>query len=89
MRFVDLSDEGSLDSGDALNCINSGIDTITTALATLRGKPTPEQIAGVLVDLDEWRTSARALIAYTTPEEEDDEDTDDLEDEYADDEDEP
>ena len=70
MNFIQESQD-SVDSGDALDCITVGIETVTTALRTLRGKPTPEQIDFVLESLEEWKTAAQALIDVTEPDADD------------------
>lgn len=71
MNFINHSGEGSLDSGDTLECINAGINTVRAALRTLscaaRTTPTPEQIGTVLASLADWNEAAQALIDATEP----------------------
>lgn len=79
MKFVNQSDSGSLDSGDAIDCIRAGIETITAALVTLRAdceqsKTSSETFAATIAALEDWKRNAQALLDYTEPDEDEDDD---------------
>ena len=73
MNFINHSGHCSLDSGDALDCISAGIETITAALATLRAdcelsKTSDETFAATIAALEDWKTAAQALLDCTKDE---------------------